>query len=255
MDFVQLSKKKNTLECIKSDISGNVSLNIDNSFEIEYAHNSTAIEGNTLTLLQTKVILEDGLSVGGKTLREIYEVANHAKAFSYVKACVAENKPLDENTVKDIHELLMKNILSGGIYRNTEVRITGAGHKPPVPNEMYRQIKQFFADLPYRTDLNTIELAAWTHAEFVRIHPFIDGNGRTSRMIMNYQLMINGFLPVSIAKEDRLEYFEALEAYAVSNDLSPFADMIAALEEQRLDEYIAIAQPYIQTDEEPKLDM
>ena len=74
-------------------------------------------------------------------------------------------------------------------------------------------------------------------------------------MIMNYQLMINGFLPVSIAKEDRLEYFEALEAYAVSNDLSPFADMIAALEEQRLDEYIAIAQPCIQTDEEPKLDM
>ena len=113
MDLVQLSKKKNTLERIKSDISGNVSLNIDNSFEIEYAHNSTAIEGNTLTLLQTKVILEDGLSVGGKTLREIYEVANHAKAFSYVKACVAENKPLDENTVKDIHELLMKNILSG----------------------------------------------------------------------------------------------------------------------------------------------
>ena len=107
---------------------------------------------------------------------------------------------------------------------------------------MYRQVKNFFADLPYKTELNAIELAAWTHAEFVRIHPYTDGNGRTSRMIMNYQLMENGFLPVSIAKENRLEYFEALEAYAVNGDLAPFAEMIAGLEQQRLEEYIAIAE-------------
>ena len=88
--------------------------------------------------------------------------------------------------------------------------------------------------------MNGIELAAWTHAEFVRIHPFEDGNGRTSRMIMNYQLMADGFLPVSIAKENRLEYFEALEAYAVEGKLEPFADMIAVLEEQRLNEYLKI---------------
>ena len=88
--------------------------------------------------------------------------------------------------------------------------------------------------------MNGIELAAWTHAEFVRIHPFEDGNGRTSRMIMNYQLMADGFLPVSIAKEDRLEYFEALESFAVEGKLESFADMITALEEQRLDEYLRI---------------
>lgn len=123
-----------------------------------------------------------------------------------------------------------------------EVRITGAGHKPPMPSEMYRQIKNFFADLPYKNDLNAIELAVWTHAEFVRIHPFTDGNGRTSRMIMNYQLMANGFLPISIAKENRLEYFEALETYAVNGDLTPFADMIAELEQNRLEEYISIVK-------------
>ena len=242
MDYELLLRLKETAEEKRSELPPEVLSSFDNSFNIEYAHNSTAIEGNTLTLIQTKTIIEDGLSVGGKALREIYEVANHAKAFAYVQKCVADGKPLDENIVKDIHALLMENILVGGVYRNVEVRITGAGHKPPVPSEMYRQVKNFFADLPYKTELNAIELAAWTHAEFVRIHPYTDGNGRTSRMIMNYQLMENGFLPVSIAKENRLEYFEALEAYAVNGDLAPFAEMIAGLEQQRLEEYIAIAE-------------
>ena len=246
MDYEKLLRMKEQLKEQREKLPREALESFDKSFDIEYAHNSTAIEGNTLTLIQTKAIIEDGLSVGGKTLREIYEVANHDKAFAYVKKCVAESKPLDEAAVKDIHVLLMENILVGGVYRNVEVRISGAGHKPPAPSEMYRQIKNFYADLPYKTGLNAIELAAWTHAEFVRIHPFVDGNGRTSRMIMNYQLMAQGFLPVSIAKENRLEYFDALEAYAVNGDLQPFADMIAELEEQRLGEYLSIAQEQIQ---------
>lgn len=246
MDYEKLLRMKEQLKEQREKLPREALESFDKSFDIEYAHNSTAIEGNTLTLIQTKAIIEDGLSVGGKTLREIYEVANHDKAFAYVKKCVAESKPLDESAVKDIHALLMENILVGGVYRNVEVRISGAGHKPPAPSEMYRQIKNFYADLPYKTGLNAIELSAWTHAEFVRIHPFVDGNGRTSRMIMNYQLMAQGFLPVSIAKENRLEYFDALEAYAVNGDLQPFADMIAELEEQRLGEYLSIAQEPIQ---------
>ena len=177
--------------------------------------------------------------MGGKTLREIYEVTNHEKAFQYVKQCIAKDKLLNEKIMKDIHALLMENILIGGVYRNVEVRISGAGFRPPAPSEMYQQIKYFFADLPYK-DLNAIELSAWTHAEFVKMHPFIDGNGRTSRMLMNYQLMINGFLPVSIAKENRLEYFNTLEAYAVHGNLKPFSEMIAELEETQLDEYLSI---------------
>lgn len=245
MDYEKLLRMKEQLKEQREKLPREALESFDKSFDIEYAHNSTAIEGNTLTLIQTKAIIEDGLSVGGKTLREIYEVANHDKAFAYVKKCVAESKPLDEAAVKDIHALLMENILVGGVYRNVEVRISGAGHKPPAPSEMYRQIKNFYADLPYKTGLNAIELSAWTHAEFVRIHPFVDGNGRTSRMIMNYQLMAQGFLPVSIAKENRLEYFDALEVYAVNGDLQPFADMIAELEEQRLGEYLSIAQEQI----------
>ncbi len=240
MNYSKLCQKKDRLVEMKNQLPKEIIDSFEKSFEVEYTHNSTAIEGNTLTLIQTKAILEDGISVGGKELREIYEVVNHRKAFRYVQQCIAEGKLLDENIVKDIHALLMENVLTGGIYRNVEVRISGAGHKPPVPSEMYRQVKDFYADLPFRNDLNGIELAAWTHAEFVRIHPFVDGNGRTARMIMNYQLMASGFLPVSIAKENRLEYFETLEAYAVNGDLNLFAEMIAGLEEQRLDEYLAI---------------
>lgn len=214
-----------------------VRANYEDAFAIEYTHNSTAIEGNTLSLMETKLLLEDKLSIGGKQLREIYEVVNHAKAFAFIKQCIADSKPLDENIVKDIHAVLMENIQPGGFYRNVEVRITGAGFRPPSPGEMYRQVKEFYADLPYKTEFNPIELAAWTHAEFVRIHPFEDGNGRTSRMIMNYTLMAHGFLPVSVPQERRLEYYDALESYAVNRDLEPFAEMIAALEVPRLEQY------------------
>lgn len=242
MDYDMLCQKREQLSLLCEQLPKEVLQSFDRSFEVEYTHNSTAIEGNTLSLIQTKAILEDGISVGGKALREIYEVVNHNKAFGFVKKCVTEGKTLDETIVKDIHALLMENILTGGVYRNVEVRISGAKHKPPVPSEMYQQIKNFYADMPYKVKENAIEFAAWTHAEFVKIHPFVDGNGRTSRMIMNYQLLASGFLPVSIAKENRLEYFEVLEAYAVEGDLNPFANMIAELEEQRLDEYLGISR-------------
>lgn len=240
VNYERLLEKRAKLVEIRNSNSEKLFDNFDKAFEVDYAHNSTAIEGNTLTLIETKVLLEDEISVGNKSLREIYEVVNHNKAFAYVKKCISENKQLDENIVKDIHSILMENILVGGVYRNVEVRITGAKHKPPAPSEMYYQIKEFFSNINSKSDLNPIELAAWTHAEFVKIHPFIDGNGRTSRLIMNYQLMRNEFLPVSINTEDRLEYFNLLEEYAVNGNLAPFVDFIAKLEEQQLDEYLSI---------------
>lgn len=240
MDRTRLDDKRRRVAALLGEAPTEVVARFARSFDVEYAHNSTAIEGNTLSLIQTKVILEDGLSVGGKALREIYEVANHDRAFSYVKRVVAEGRLLDEEMLKDIHALLMENIMVGGVYRNVEVRITGAGFRPPAPQEMFQQMRCFFADMPrQREKLNAIEWAAWTHAEFVRIHPFPDGNGRTARMLMNLQLLTEGFQPISIAKEERLAYYEALEAYAVGGDLAPFAEMVAALEEARLDEYLA----------------
>ena len=247
MDYKILLQKKEYYEQIKDSLPEITVKSYAKAFELEYTHHSTAIEGNTLTLLETKVVLEDGLSVGGKMLREIYEVINHNKAYQYVKDCIAQKKSLDEQIIKDLHAILMENIMFGGIYRNVDVYISGAAHTPPSPSDMYRQVKAFYLDLQDRAKDNVVELAAWTHAEFVRIHPFADGNGRTSRLIMNYQLMANGFLPVSIAKENRLEYFNVLEAYAVKKDINPFADMIATLEQQQLDRYLGMAKNREQT--------
>ncbi|EMS72714.1 Fic family protein [Ruminiclostridium cellobioparum] len=240
MDFKRILEKQKLYEEGKDTLHEVTIESYNNAFEVEFTHNSTAIEGNTLTLMETKVVLEDGISIGGKALREIYEVINHKKAFRYVKQCINEGLPLSEKIVKDIHALVMENIIVGGIYRNEEVVISGASHIPPARNEMYIQIKNFFADLMYKKDLNPIELAAWTHAEFVRIHPFQDGNGRTSRLIMNYQLMGCGFLPISIAKENRLDYYNALDKYAAQGILDDFTNMIVELEEAQLDKYISI---------------
>ncbi|MCB6607127.1 Fic family protein [[Clostridium] symbiosum] len=243
MDFERLLKKKELYQQGKEYIPQITVASYEQAFEIEYTHNSTAIEGNTLTLIETKLVLEDGISVGGKQLREIYEQVNHQKAFRYVKDCITNGLALDEKIVKELHALLISNIIIGGVYRNVDVYISGAKHTPPSPNEMYRQVKNFYAELGWRGDvLNAIELAAWTHAEFVKIHPYPDGNGRISRLIMNYQLMAKGFLPISIAKENRLDYFNTLEAYAVEGNLSPFADMIAELEEQQLERYIGMIE-------------
>lgn len=241
MDYPAILQKLNTYKEHSHACSPFALSSYEQAFEIQYTHDTTSIEGNTLTLLETKVVLEDGVSVGGKKLREIYEVVNHKAAFEYVKEQIAQNKPLDESIVKDIHEILMRNIFLGGIYRDFNVYISGAQHTPPAPYEMYQQIKNFYADLPWKqTTLNPIEYAAWTHAEFVKIHPFPDGNGRTSRLIMNYQLMLAGFPPITISKEQRLSYFSFLEKYALENNLAPFADFVADLVDQRLDHYMEL---------------
>ncbi len=232
-----LLKKKDFYNKNKEIITNELKEKIDKAFDIDFTYNSTTIEGNTLTLIETKTVLEDNISIGGKRLREIYEVINHNKAFEYVKRCIEKKEELNENIIKDIHEILTDNIMQGGIYRSTDVIITGAKHTPPTPNDMYNQLKLFYEDLKInREKMDTIELAAWTHAEFVKIHPFPDGNGRTSRLLMNYQLMSDEFLPISIRVEDRLEYYDALDTYATTGDLEMFKIQIEKMEEKRLDE-------------------
>lgn len=237
MDFSYIKDLKEKLE--NKNIPRNVLQNFRQAFDIEYTHHSTAMEGNTLTLIETKAVLEDGMSVGGKKLREIYEVVNHNKAFEFVREKVAVGTVLCEELVKDIHGIIMENIAIGGIYRSCDIAITGASHSPPTFNDMYSQIKYFYSRLN-RSDLNPIELAAWIHAEFVRIHPFTDGNGRTARLIMNYSLMSSGYLPINISTADRIGYYENLDKYASENVLEPFSDFIADIEVKELKKYLAI---------------
>lgn len=243
MDYQDLLRKRALYQQGKSLIPELTLQSYEQAFEIEYTHNSTAIEGNTLTLIETKLVLEDGISIGGKNLREIYESVNHQKAYRYVKECIGQNILLDEKIIKEIHAIVMQNIIVGGVYRSVDVYISGSQHTPPSPHEMYRQVKDFYADLAWKgKELSLIELAAWTHAEFVKIHPFPDGNGRTSRLIMNYQLMANGFPPIIIKKENRLDYFNTLETYALEGNLAPFAEMTEELVSQQLDCYISMIE-------------
>lgn len=242
MDHSILLEKKRQYQRARQRLSDITLTSYESDFEIKHTHNSTAIEGNTLSLLETKVILEDGISIGGKYLRELYEVVNHRKAYRYIKACVQEGKPLSESIGKEIHKILMKNILCGGNYRDTAVCISGAQFMPPTADSLPQEINNFFAELwGSKCLMDPISIAAWTHAEFVRIHPYCDGNGRTARLLMNYQLLTDGFPAISIAKENSIAYFKALEIYAIHRNLDPFLDMVAELVEQQLDIYIRMS--------------
>ncbi len=250
MEKQALLEKREFYQKNKNKLSKEIQEKIEKAFDIDFAYHSTTIEGNTLSLIETKTVIEDKIAIGGKSLREIYEVANHSKAYSYIKECIEKKELLSEEKIKDIYEILTENIIQGGIYRHTDVIITGATHTPPTPNEMYNQLRFFYDDLVKKEEsMEPIELAAWTHAEFVKIHPFPDGNGRTSRLIMNYQLMVKGFLPIIIKVEDRLNYYKYLDLYATTGDLQPFMQMIEELEEKRLDEINQIIKQEIENEE------
>lgn len=171
-----------------------------------------------------------------------------------MKDCAAMGKPLAECMIKEIHRQLMEHVTGSGVYRNEDVYPRGAGHIPPSPVEMGQQLRDFYEGLSRKDkEENSIELAAWTHAEFVKILPFLGGNGRAARLIMNYQLLANGFPAVSIAKENRLDYFNALEAYATEGNLVPFAEMVADLADQQLDCYLGMMEPSQDIQQNPKM--
>jgi Fic family protein len=197
---------------------------LDEDFLVKFCHDSCAIEGNSLTLAECTLLLKDEITPNAKKLREIFEPFNTKKAFEYILKKLPSK--LDENILKDIHQILMENIEQGGIYRSENVKITGSEWVPPIPTVMYEQLKLFWEDLNSKQFSDSIEKAAFTHAEFVKIHPFRDGNGRTARMIMNYQLLFDGCEPVNIKFKDRLEYYKALEDYNFNGDLDKLCALI-----------------------------
>lgn len=200
---------------------------IVDDFDLRFTHESTKIEGNTLSIAEVKTLLVDKISIGGKDLRELYEVTNNQKAYKLIKNRLEEGAALNEELIKDIHQVVMENILEGGLYRNYNVRITGAGFTPPDWTEVRNNMKWFMADFESKkSDLNVIELASYVHAEFVRIHPFQDGNGRTARLLLNFMLMKAGYQPVIIEAKDRPVYYESLNDYAAAGNLENFYSFI-----------------------------
>jgi len=209
---------------------------------LEWTYNSNAIEGNTLTLQETKVVLE-GITIGGKTLREHIEVINHKEAILYVEEIVEKKEELSEWQIKNIHRLVLKGISDeyAGVYRNQNVIISGAKHTPPdfiiVPDEM-KEFINWYEKEAYK--LHPIEKAAYLHGVFVGIHPFVDGNGRTSRLLMNLELMKNGYPPTVIRAENRLEYYNALDKAHTTGNYYDFTKLVAEEVEKSLDMYLKL---------------
>ena len=210
-----------------------------NSINIEWTYNSNGIEGNTLTLRETQIVLE-GITVGGKTLREHLEAINHEKAIEYIEDLVKEKDPVKEWNIKNIHQLVLKEIddKNAGKYRSENVAIMGATHTPPdhliVPELMEKLILNYQKWNKY----HPIIKAAIIHGELVKIHPFIDGNGRTSRLVMNLSLMNSGYLPVIIKKENRLEYYNALDKAHTTGDYTDFVKLVTNLEIEMINKYL-----------------
>ena len=218
--------------------------NWEDNFTIEFTHDTTAIEGNTLTLIDTKMILEDGIVPKETTLFELDQIRGHADAWQYVKENVKNNIPLSENLIKDIHERVVPTRGVGEIYRTVPVYIRGAQHVPPNYKKVRDLMKYFVQDMNIKSFSSIAELAAWTHAEFVKIHPFQDGNGRTARLMLNYQLMLHNYPPINIKKDNVHEYFNVLEIFAIKDDINPFKDLVQDNIEKSLDKFINMYKDY-----------
>lgn len=203
--------------------------NLHESLVLQWTYHSNAIEGNTLTLKETKVALE-GITIGGKTLREHFEVINHREAILMVEELVSQNQPLSEWQIKALHQLVLKNsdADNAGQYRKINVLISGATHTPPDAMQVAELMQNFISW--YQSEAQTlhpIERAARVHGEFVKIHPFVDGNGRTARLLMNLELMKAGFPALLIQVEQRLAYYETLDHAHCTDNYQAFIDLLA----------------------------
>lgn len=215
--------------------------NLEDDFQIKYIYNSNAIEGNTLTLKETKVVLE-GITIGGKTLREHFEVINHAEAILYIEDMVKNKEELNEYAIKSIHSLILKNIDNdnAGKYRNQNVIISGAEHIPPDYILVQDKMEEFIHWYRTYSKMHPVLKAAKVHVDFVGIHPFIDGNGRVSRLIMNLELLKSGYQAINIRNDKKTLYYEALDTAHCYNDYRPFYNLVAEYELERLKELISL---------------
>ncbi len=241
MIFSDIDKKKQLLDS-KRPLPEATIKSLKENILLEWTYNSNAIEGNTLTLSETKVVLE-GITVGGKTMLEHLEVINHKDAILYLEELISEDTMLSEWCIKNIHGLIMKNIddKNAGIYRLENVLISGAKHRPPqyflVQEQMEKLIEEYHR--VWHT-LHPVERAAMLHVEFVRIHPFVDGNGRTARLLLNFELIKTGYPPVIIKKENRLKYYEALDLAHTTGQFGVFISFVAQSVEQSLDFWLEV---------------
>ncbi len=208
-------------------------------FLVEFTYNSNAIEGNTLTLRETALVLE-GLTIDQKPLKDHLEAVGHRDAFLYVERLISENVALNETVIKNIHALvLMDRPDDKGVYRSIPVVIMGAYHLPPQPYLVAVQMEQLVARQK-ETRRHPIENASVFHLDFEGIHPFVDGNGRTGRLLLNLMLMQAGYPPIDVKFSDRKRYDSCFDSYYKEEKAAPMVELVAAYLEKRLKQCLEI---------------
>ncbi|MHA1383107.1 MAG: Fic family protein [Candidatus Helarchaeota archaeon] len=241
----RVENKKKEIDKLRP-IPKNILEKVRERYESTYIYNSNALEGNTLTESETILILEKGITVGGKTLKEHLEAINHKKAIKYLYNIISKKEKITEEMILKIHTLLMTDILPEdqvGTYRTRSVVIKGALIQPPVaqdvPLEMENLITLISTEFEKR---QTFDFCAEIHSKFERIHPFSDGNGRVGRLLLNLMLIQLGFLPIVIKKVDRISYLDTLSK-ADKNNINPLINFLLRCEEEALDYHLEMLSP------------
>ncbi len=259
MDYKKLTEKKKKLDKHRPlDIA--LVQNLEEWFKIELTYTSNAIEGNTLSRAETALVVEKGLTIGGKSIAEHLEATNHAAALDFVKEQI-KRKPSDlkEKDILKIHEIILDKIdkENSGIYRRVPVRISGSAVVMPNPRKVQDLMDEFFRWLRKEEKMHAVELAAEAHYRFVTIHPFTDGNGRTGRLLMNLILMMKGYPPAIIRKNDRLAYIKSLEkpqlVKSEGDSKNDYFKLITAAVDRSLNIYLKAIEGKDQQPESEKL--
>jgi Fic family protein len=237
-----IDERKAALDALRP-LSSATAASLRAALSLEWTYHSNAIEGNTLTLRETRVVLE-GITVGGKSLRDHLEAVNHRDAILLVEDLVARSAEIDEWNIRGMHQLLLRTIdpVEAGRYRRENVLIAGASFQPPshilIPERMQDLATWHQTDAQH---LHPIARAAELHTRFVEIHPFVDGNGRTGRLLLNLDLMRAGFPPAVIRKEDRTAYYDALDKACTTRDYEDITRLVADGVIRTLDLYLETA--------------
>lgn len=235
-----IDRKKIELDSRRPLTAGEVE-RLNEEFTVEYTYNSNAIEGNTLTLRETDMVLR-GLTIDQKPLKDHMEAVGHKEAFDFVRELVQNNTPMSERVIQQIHYLVLADKREDrGVYRRVPVRIMGAQHEPVQPYLIQPRMEQLMLSYAESTEHIVRKLARF-HIEFEGIHPFIDGNGRTGRLLVNLELMKAGYPPIDIKFTDRVAYYNAFDEYHVKGKLNAMEKLFAGYINERLDQYLAMLQ-------------
>ena len=234
--LLQIERKKEELDGRRPLTAGEVA-RLNEEFIVEFTYNSNAIEGNTLTLRETDLVLR-GLTIDKKPLKDHMEAVGHKEAFEFVGELVKNNVPISESVIKQIHYLVLADKKEDrGVYRRVPVRIMGAQHTPVQPYLIAPKMEELLRNFVESTEHIVTKLARF-HIEFEGIHPFIDGNGRTGRLLVNLELMKAGYPPIDIKFTDRIAYYNAFDEYHVKHNLSAMENLFAGYVNDRLDMYL-----------------